>query len=300
MSLRARVAAVLGNEMVRDVIRLVTGTLGGRLITLGAMPLVTRLYSPEDFSLLAVYLGTVSIVGAVTCLRFDVAVPVADNDEDAGHLLILALIAALVVSALSLAAALLAPAETAALLGQPVLAPWLWLVSLGILFSGAYAALQSWATRARRFSSIAVTRVTQAVIGVSTTLTLGWAGVAPFGLMLGNMLNLSAGGLRLGLEALRQDRTALAGVTRRSLAAAFARYRRFPLYSAPEALANLAGTQVPILLVASIAGKEAGFLLLAQMAMAAPMTLLGSSISLVYVSRAPAELQEGRLASFTV
>jgi O-antigen/teichoic acid export membrane protein len=118
--------------------------------------------------------------------------------------------------------------------------------------------------------------------------------------MLGNLLNASAGGFRLGIDALREDRTALAGVSRRGLAKAFAAYRRFPLYSAPEALVNMAGAQVPILIIAAFSPSEAGFLLLAQQVMAAPMKLLGSSISQVYVSRAPEEFRAGRLADFTL
>ncbi|MCC7320674.1 MAG: oligosaccharide flippase family protein [Rubellimicrobium sp.] len=296
MSLRARLSG-LGRS---DILRLMTGTVGGRLIALAAMPLVTRLYSPQDFALLAVYLATVSLIGAIACLRFDVAIPVAQDDGDAIHLLVLALVIAGTMATASLIAVLVAPLRIAALLGQPSLAPWLWLVPFGILLSGGYAALQFWATRARRFGSIARTRISQAAVGVSTMLALGWAGIAPFGLLLGNLLNSSAGSLRLGTEAIRRDRAALRLVTWPGLRAAFRAYHRFPLYSAPEALANLAGIQIPIMIVAAYAGTEAGFLLLAQQVMAAPMSLLGSSISQVYVSRAPEALRDGRLAPFTL
>ncbi len=83
MSLRARLSGLGRSDILRDVLRLMTGTVGGRLIALAAMPLVTRLYSPQDFALLAVYLATVSLIGAIACLRFDVAIPVAQDDGDA-------------------------------------------------------------------------------------------------------------------------------------------------------------------------------------------------------------------------
>ena len=59
----------------------------------------------------------------------------------------------------------------------------------------------------RRFGSIAITRLTQAAIGVATMLGLGWAAVAPFGLLFGSMLSASAGSVRLGRDALRAERT---------------------------------------------------------------------------------------------
>lgn len=295
-----RLPRLAGNDILRDVLRLVTGTVGGRAIALAAMPFVTRLYSPQDFALLAVYLAAVGMIGTIACLRFDVAIPVAQDEGDAAHLLVLALLIAVGMAGAGLVAVLLAPDRIVALLGQPALRPWLWLVPLGVLLAGCYAALQFWATRARRFGSIAKTRISQAAVGVATMLGMGWAGIAPFGLLLGNMLNSSAGSLRLGTEVLRRDRAALRQVTWRGLGAAFRGYHRFPLYSAPDALANIAGIQVPVLIVAAFAGSEAGFLLLAQQVMAAPMALLGSSISQVYVSRAPEALREGRLAGFTL
>nr|WP_047166697.1 oligosaccharide flippase family protein [Sphingomonas sp. Y57] len=300
VSLRAKLRGLTGSDMLRDVLKLVSGTVGGRLIALAALPLATRLYTPEDFALLAVYLGVVGMGGVVACLRLDVAIPVAHDDQDAAHLLVLALLIALTFTTLVLIAILTAPHALAGLLGQMRLAPWLWMIPPGILMAANYSALQFWATRMRRFGSIAITRVTQATTGAATMLVLGWAGIAPFGLLLGNMLSTSAGGLRLGREALRAYSASLRRVTRPGLVAAFRSYRRFPIYSVPDALANMAGTQVPVMIVAAHAGAEAGFLLLAQQIMTAPMTLLGSSIAQVYLSRAPEEMRKGQLAEFTL
>jgi O-antigen/teichoic acid export membrane protein len=288
------------NSFVRDVTKLSFGTIGGRLIALAALPIVTRLYTPQDFALLAVYLGVVSTVAIAACLRLEIAIPLAENDGDAAHLLALSLLAAGIVTGVIGFAVILAPRQTARLLGTPGLAPFLWLVPIGILIAAAYSALQYWATRARRFGSIARTRVTQAAAGVATMLGLGWLGLAPLGLLVGNMLNLGAGGLRLGVETLRRDLARLRLVSWRGMWRTLRDYRRYPIYSMPESLINVAGMKVPIILIAAFAGAEAGFLFLAMQVMAAPMTLLGSSISQVYMSRANDEMRAGRLSQFTL
>lgn len=296
----ARVRGAAGDGFVRDVSKLVSGTVVGRIIFLAALPIATRLYSPDDFAVLATYLGLVSIVAVPACLRFDIAIPLAETDEDAAGLLTLALGFALAFSVALMAMALLASGPLAQALGRPELAPYLWLVPLGAIMAAGYSALQYWATRARRFGSIARTRITQAAMGATALLSLGWAGIAPLGLLVGNMLNVGAGGLSLGIQALRRDRPLLGVVTRARLGQILKRYYRYPIYSMPEALANTAGIHLPVILIAAFAGAEAGFLLLATQIMAAPLTLLGSSIAQVYTSRAPAEKQAGRLASFTL
>jgi len=300
MSRLTTLAARLRSGFLGDVLKLSAGTLGGRLIALAALPVITRLYSPEDFALLAIYLALVGTLAVAACLRLEVAIPLVESEGEAAALLVLALSVLALVTALLTLPALLMPDRVAAGLGAPALAPYLWLVPAGVAMAGSYSALQFWATRARRFGAIARTRVGQAAAGVSAMLALGWAGIVPFGLLLGNMLNIGAGGVSLAASALARDGARLRAVSLRHLAPAFRRNHRYPLFSTPEALFNVAGVQIPVLLIAAHAGAEAGFLLLAMQVMMAPMTLLGSSISQVYVSRAPTEYREGRLAAFTL
>ncbi len=298
--LRSRLKALLSNDFLRDVSKLSFGTISGRLISLAAIPFVTRLYSPDDFAMLAVYLGLVSIIAVAACLRFEIAIPLVDNEDDAAQLFVLSLLVAAVVSATVLIVVLLYPSNIAAILGRPDLAKFLWLVPPAIFLSASYSTLQYWATRARRFGSIARTRLTQATAGVVILLGMGWMGMAPVGLLLGNMFNIGAGGMRLLTEALVKDRVKLSGFSLSKIGGLFRKYHRYPTYSTAESLVNVAGIQVPVILIAAYAKTEAGFLLLAMQVMTAPMTLLGSSISQVYMSRAPEEMQAGTLAPFTL
>jgi O-antigen/teichoic acid export membrane protein len=125
-------------------------------------------------------------------------------------------------------------------------------------------------------------------------------GFSSAGLIFGNILNMGAGGGALLVSTFRQGVFSYRKLRPRNLLKAFIRYRRYPLLSTPEALLNIAGYQIPIIIIASHAGPEAGFLTLAIQLMAAPMSLLGTSVSQVYISRARKEYQDGRLAFFTI
>lgn len=299
MSFRDHFKRLTAGSFLRDIAMLSFGTIGGRLIALVALPFVSRLYSPADFALLAIYLALVNTIAVAACLRLEIAIPLAETDGDSVQLLGLSLLVLCTISFGVLMVALLAPGPVAGLLGKPQLAAYLWLVPFGVLMSASYSALQYWTTRSRRFASIARTRVTQAVMGVITMLGLGWMGAVPLGLLVGYMFSGGAGGMRLGIDMLVRDRPALRSISWPEMKAALHKYRRYPIYSTPEALANAAGVQVPILLIAAHSGAEAGHLLFAMTVMAAPMALLGQSISQVYMSRAAAELTAGGLAAFT-
>jgi len=78
------------------------------------------------------------------------------------------------------------------------------------------------------------------------------------------------------------------------------KYKKFPQFTTFETLANSAGIQIPIILIASLAiGAEAGFLFLAMRVMQAPMALIGGSVAQVYLSNAPEEDRAGNLGQFT-
>ncbi len=287
------------HDFIKDVLKLATGTVLARVITLGAMPIVTRLYSPEDFALLAVYMAVLGMISIVACLRFDIAIPLAENDKDAVNLLALSLLAVLLVVSITSFIILFAPASVSKLLGSSEIMPYIWLAPLGFAMAGTYSAMQHWFTRMRRFSAIALTRIAQATTGVVTMLALGWVGIAPLGLLLGNALNIGSGGIGLGHRALQADSIIFRGISIDKMVVTFRKYIRYPLFSTPEALANTAGIQVPILLIAAQGGSEAGFLFLAKLIIAVPMSLLGGSIAQVYMSRASEEFRNGSLAKFT-
>lgn len=291
----------LRRSFIRSVGVLVGGTAFAHAITALALPVLSRLYSPADFSLLAVFAGLLSILSVAACLRFDVAVAIPETDADAINVLALALICAALVAGLLALLVLTAPQALVAGLNQPALVPYLWLLPLGVLVAASSSALQNWFIRKKEFGLIARSRVGQSAVGTGTQVGLGFTGLAPLGLLTGYVMNTGAACIVLGYRLLRVERNMLPSVTRPNMQAMFVSYNRFPKYSTFEALANSAAIQVPIILIAGLAaGPEAGYLMLAISVMQAPMALIGNAIGQVYLSRAPDEHRAGRLGSFTV
>ncbi|MDR7334735.1 oligosaccharide flippase family protein [Roseateles asaccharophilus] len=288
--------AVSSGGIFRAVLVLVSGTAVAHGLTALALPVLSRLYSPGDFGLLAVFSSTMSIVAAAACLRYDVAVSMPEHDEDAWHLLVLALLCALAVAAALAIAIALCPVAIANSLGQASLRDHLWLLPIGVLMSGAYSTLQAWTLRHKQFTLLARTRVAQSVLASGSQIGLGFAAAGPVGLLAGQVMNSGIASLSLGLLAMRQR----AVVSWARLKRVAYEYRRFPQYSTGEALANSASSQLPIIVIAALATPaEAGYLMMAIYVMQAPMALIGAAITQVYLSRAPEEHRQGTLGAFT-
>lgn len=288
-------------EFVRAVGLLAGGTVLAQALMVLSLPALTRIYEPSEFGLLAVYMSTLAIISVVACLRLEIAIPLPEDDADAFILLGIALRSATFV-ALSLTVVVVwIPQRVSGWLGQPAIAPYLWLLPIGVLLSSYYSALQYWASRKKQFARIAKTRVTQSLAGVGAQVSLGLAGVGPFGLLLGHLLNGGAGTLNLGRQTWNDARKGPDTWSWPKARRIFLEYRRFPYYSVPEALLINGGSQLPILLLAGIAGgTEVGYLLLASRITSMPMALIGSAVGQVYLAHAADHSRAGSLGRFTV
>lgn len=286
---------------LRNVSILTGGTIFAQGLMVLALPILTRLYTPEQFNLLAVYVALLGILGSVSCLRYNIAIPLPEDDANGIALVAVAILAALSISGLCAVPVIFAPEATATLLAQPGLQPYLWMVPIGVFIASVYDALQYWASRKRRFGLVTRTRMTRAVGGASTQLSIGAFSPSPFGLIFGHMIYGGLGLLGLARNMLKQDRAALRNLNTRRIVAEARRYRRFPLYSMPEALLNTAGIQMPIILIAAMAGgADAAFIMLAMTVLGAPMAFVGGSVAQVYLAESPARLRNGTLSSFTL
>jgi len=68
MSLSGCLIRIKENRLVKHVVVLAGGTAFAQLITMLLMPVLTRLYSPEDFNVLAVYVALVSVASVAASL----------------------------------------------------------------------------------------------------------------------------------------------------------------------------------------------------------------------------------------
>lgn len=296
------VVSGLGNSsFVRAASILVGGAALAHAITALALPLLSRLYSPEDFSALAVFNGVFSILTVIACLRFDIAVSLPAHDDDSINLLGLAALVAAIFAAVIAVPFLIWPTEIANVLKQPAITPYLWLVPVGVFLSATASAMQNWFIRAKGFSLIAVSRVTQSGGAVLLQLVAALIKAGPAGLILGAICNTGASSLVLGYGMFRRGIHHSHSLSWSRMRILAREHRNFPRYSALEALCNMASIQLPVLMIsAMIAGPEPGYLLLAITVLQAPMALFGVAIGQVYLSLAPDENRKGNLPEFTM
>lgn len=275
------------SAFVKSALTLASGTIIAQLLALMAMPLLTRLYSPGDFSLLAIYMSISSIVSVVACLRFDIAIALPSCDREAVSLLVISLMLSLLTSLAALSIFTIWSFEIEDILNSRGLIEYFWLIPLTIFFASSYSALRYWSGRKLKFKSIAVNQIVQVGGGAGTQSISGLIGLTPAGLLFGHMVYSALGVIGLGFRTAGEIKNQVKKIKLQDLAKAAAAYKKFPQYSTFEALLNTAAIELPLILIAAlVAGPEVGFLMLVMRIMGAPLQLVGQAVGQVYLAKA--------------
>lgn len=282
-----------------DVFTLVSGTTLAQILTILVAPILTRIFSPEDFGLQALFLSIVGIISVIACLRYELSIMLPESDEEAANLLALSLLITLIVSTFTIPIIWFGGQPIQNILKTPQLGACLWLVPFYVFVNGAFLSLNYWNSRTKRFRRLSVARVTSSIATAGTQLVSGFAGyVTGISLIGASLIGQSVSTFILGGQIWKDDKHLfLKRIDWEKMTSGLKRYKKFPLVDSWSALLNTISWQLPTFLLAYFFSQSTvGFYSLGFQLLQLPMSFIGSSISQVFFQRASEAKSEGTLA----
>ena len=250
------IGPLLTGRFGRGVLVLSGGTAASQALIVLASPLLTRAYTPADFGVYGAALSLITFLTVASSLRYERAIPLPEDETVAVSLVALCLL--LVATTTSAAAVVLfvAGPQITAFLHAPTLEPLLWVVLVAQAGAGTYQVMNGWAVRARAYSEIARTRLSQSVATLAVQLGMGGLGLNEQGLVVGDAIGRSVGTGRLSLRLWRTNSAAIRTITVSGIRSAMIRYRKFGLLVAPASLLNSISLQIPSVMLLALYGPE--------------------------------------------
>jgi len=263
----------------RGMLTLALGSGAARLISIAAIPILSRIYSPEDYGVLSVFTALTAILAPLLTLRYLTALPLPRHPGLAMSLMALCLL--LIGAGTVLIGGLLWAFRTQilGLFSMEEIAPYWWLLVICLVGTSVYEVMTMWATRQRAYRDIARTQFTQSFFGALTKIGLGLLSIMPLGLLIGQTVSVSAGSGSLVWRAREVFRANLRFVTWRNIGRVASGYRNFPLYRLPSQFLLAFSMQAPLLFTAAMFDTAiTGQLGMAITALTMPMSLIGNAI----------------------
>lgn len=271
----------------RGVMTLMTGTSLAQALPIALSPILTRIYTPEEFGVFALYMSICAILAVLVTGKYELAVVIPKYDSEAINLVALTIVVSLITSLILLGIVLVWNERLVNLLGHSEIGAWLYLTPITTLILGCYHALNFWANRRTRYKSMAVSRVIQSGATGGAQLGAGVSKIGLLGLILGQMIGQLLSTLFLAKSLSYDERRLLGRISIRRMRHAARKYIAYPKYMMPGQFMSVGATELPLLLLTVLFGAgTAGFYSLAQRVMAAPLSLVASAIGDVYRQKA--------------
>jgi len=260
-----------------------------QIIGILAMPLVTRIYSPESFGVYALFASIAGAVGVIACLRFELAIMLPKNDEDGANVLALSLLSLILIGVLSIPFIYIIRDPLLELFRIKEIGPYLWMMSLAILVAGLSSAFSYWNSRCRRFGNNSLALFIGSGVSAAVQLGSGYTGhVSEGSLIWAYILGMLSSAIVSGLTIWMKDGAFLRNSIRVSAIRENAtRYRALPKYDIWNALLTTVSWNMPLYILAIYFQSDViGYYSLSLSFLLLPVNLLSGSISRVFFRNA--------------
>lgn len=266
---------------------LMSGTAFAQMLTIIFAPILTRLFSPEEYGTLALFSAIIGVLTIIMTLRYEVAIVLPREDKDAANLVILSLGIVATITTLLFIAIYFFGDYIALIIGVPNIIAWLWFVPIGAFLLGIYNTLNYWLTRKMEYREIATSRVFQSIVMISTQISSGLLGAGTKGLIGGQLLGQFIASLFLGMRTWKDKDYILSVINKDVIKELIKKYKEFPIYNSSQSLINSLSSNFMLFAFSAIFGVAVvGFYAMALRIIQLPAGVISNSIKQVYFQTA--------------
>ncbi len=270
-------------NIFKNMAVLMSGAVIARIIGFGSTPILTRLYTPEHFGILSIFLAVLAMILPFATLRYSIAIPLLKYNGIAINLVAVSMLILSIVTLITIGIFGLFYPIIFKLFSLETLQAYWWLLPIAVFASGMYEIFQSWLVRQKDFKALATTDVLTTIGGAITKIGLALMGIKPLGLLLGSVFVSSFGSILLffRVKNLLKINKKFLRFSRMKFLILY--YMEYPKYRLPSQFLLVLSMQAPLLALANFFGTDTvGQFSLALMALSLPVTLLGNSMGQAY------------------
>ena len=254
------------------------GTVAAQAINLISSPIITRIYSPEQFGIFSLYTSVIGPLSILCTMRLEVAMVISSNQKEMSQLktFIYRLSLFLTVLGLFLVFGLL-------FVFPGFYRSWFFLVPLGLFFHVALQSESAHKNFLKNYNKIASARILQAGVMAIFAILMGQFFTQQHSLINASIIALVAAWLSIKYPF--KLRTFLPTFAKED-SINLKKYSKYFYFTMPQSLLDTVSQQIPIFILGSYAIKEmTGYYGLALKVLILPASIFGASVAQIFLKR---------------
>ncbi len=274
----------ISSTFTRNLLTLITGNTIALIIPIILYPLLSRIFTPEDYALFGVYFSVYIFLEIASAGRYELAVVIPKKDSDATNLVAGSLLISIGYSILILILVIFFREWLAHKLNNPGLADWLFLLPPSLLFVSISKLCNNWLIRKKQFKASSINKASQKLTETSAQLILGILRTGN-GLVLGDVIGRLFNAIfsfyqsfHSGLQRSQVDIKTIKAVLRE--------YVEFPKFGILPAMLNTLAGMLPVFIISAYYSVEiSGSFNFSRIILSVPFALISAGISQVLMQQ---------------
>ena len=285
---------IVGNK--KNLLILSGGTLISQLFPFLLSPILTRLYTPDQFATLELVLRISSLFAVISTLRFEIAIPLPKEEIKAMNIYVLSIFSSFVTSVICLILFAVFQSQIGVLLNNTEIEDWILYIPILIFLSGLSQSGANALLREAKYKFISISKVADSALNNLGKILLGITlSSSIFGLIFPNFIGLFILALIPVLSLKRSWLSNIFNTTYIQLKETFKEFQEFPKVNLPTSIVDVLQISLVVVIISHYFGSYAlGLYALKLRILKTPTIVIGTSAGQIFYQTASKKYANGQ------
>lgn len=274
------------SEFSRNIFTLITGTTIAQAVPIVISPILTRIYTPEDFGFLAFYLFAMTFLANLATGKYEMSIYLLQRNSVAKEMLEVSLFLATIFSVFLLIIVIL--------FGEIIISEfdfqhnilWFYILPFAVLITASYQSMNHLYVRMSKFKKLSINRIVQSSTNGVISISLGLQNLL-YGLIIAQLISQFIVSI---LIFKNYKFSSMSKYRIKKYILLMKKYRNFPKHMLFSNIINNLSTNMPIIILTSNFGLAfSGYYSFVQKVLGIPLNIIGNSFSEVFKQKASNE-----------
>ena len=277
-------------DYIKNILTLSGGTLVSQLILILSVPFITRIYTPSDLGIAALFLAIANILSVLATGKYDLAIFLPNNKIWTENLffgtILINLCLLIIIILFTIPIKFFIDSYFKLDYGL------IWYFAIPCLFflNGINISINALLNKNKLYAYISSSRIIRDIVLTFFSISLGLLFYKPIFIILSHILSLLIINILLVYISFKKNIFNIKSLNFKRIIILFKKYSEFPLYSLPAGFVNILSNQAPIIMLSAYFGTTiSGMYSLVNRVMGAPSKLVSSATSEVFRQKATEE-----------
>lgn len=269
----------LSSTYLKNTATLTIGVIIAQIIPIVAYPILGRLYTPEDFGILAKLTSITAVITIIASLEYDYSIVIVRNKKTAANFVYAILLLSLVIlSVISILMFCFSDTLTG-LMNAADIKKWLWVCPVTAFCVVVFNCFNEWCINNSYFKSLAVNKIINGGSIPLSKIAFYFAKIRSAGLILGDLIGHIITSVSCVIRVVMMDRAAFKKISFPRMRYSLKRYSDCPKFVFPGQLLNKFGGELPVFFtMVYFSSEQLGYYSMATMILALPTTMISRAV----------------------